>query len=77
MSAWKQEKKGFEKEMNRKIPRITAPHWLFRRRYLQRKSMRQLACEQMPQESCNQSHNKIVVSLLANEISSIVSRSRM
>ena len=69
MSAWKQEKKGFEKEMNRKIPRITAPHWLFRRRYLQRKSMRQLAWEQMPQESCNQSHNKIVLSLLANEIS--------
>lgn len=70
-------KKGFEKGMNRKIPRVTTPHWLFRRRYLQRKSILQLACEQMPQESCNEGHNKIVLSLLANEISSIVSRSRM
>lgn len=62
-------KKGFEKEMNTKIPRVTAPNWVFRRRYLQNKSILQLACEQMLQESCNQSHNKIVTSLLANEIS--------
>ena len=70
-------KKGFEKEMNRKIPRITTPHWLLKRRYLQRKSILLLACEQIPQESCNQSHNKIVLSLLANEISSIACPSRM
>lgn len=70
-------KKGFEKELNTKIPRVTTPNWFFRRRYLQRKSILQLACEQMLQESCNQSHNKIVISLFANKISSIACPSRM